>query len=230
MSLVLGIVPARGGSKGVPGKNVRPLAGRTLLEYTARAARESGVLDRVILSTDSPDIADTGRQAGLDVPFMRPATLAADDTPMLPVILHALESLARDGWSPDIIVLLQPTSPLRRPDHIRDAVTSLRDTNADSVVTVVEIPRHLSPDYVMRIDGGRLHPFLPEGARVTRRQDARPAYSRDGTVYAFWRATIERFGSIYGDDCRPQLIDARESLSIDSLADWDAAERLLARR
>ncbi len=230
MSLVLGIVPARGGSKGVPGKNVRPLAGRTLLEYTARAARESGVLDRVILSTDSPEVADTGRRAGLDVPFMRPATLASDDTPMLPVIQHALESLARDGWSPDMIVLLQPTSPLRRPDHIRAAVTTLRDTKADSVVTVVEIPRHLSPDYVMRLDGGRLLPFLPEGARVTRRQDARPAYSRDGTVYAFWRATIERFGGIYGEDCRPLLIDARESLSIDSPADWDAAERLLAGR
>ena len=230
MSLVLGIVPARGGSKGVPGKNVRPLAGRTLLEYTARAARESAVLDRVILSTDSADIADTGRRAGLDVPFMRPATLAGDDTPMLPVIQHALESLARDGWSPDMIVLLQPTSPLRRPDHIRAAVTTLRETKADSVVTVVEIPRHLSPDYVMRIDGGRLQPFLPEGARVTRRQDARPAYSRDGTVYAFWRATIERFGGIYGEDCRPLLIDARESLSIDSPADWDAAERLLAGR
>jgi len=230
MSLVLGIVPARGGSKGVPGKNVRPLAGRTLLEYTARAARESGVLDRVILSTDSPEIAETGRRAGLDVPFMRPATLASDDTPMLPVIQHALESLARDGWSPDMIVLLQPTSPLRRPDHIRAAVTTLRDTKADSVVTVVEIPRHLSPDYVMRIDGGRLQPFLPEGARVTRRQDARPAYCRDGTVYAFWRATIERFGGIYGEDCRPLLIDARESLSIDSPADWDAAERLLAGR
>src|SRR6267378_3987244 len=226
--LVLGLVPARGGSKGVPGKNVRPLAGRTLLEYTARAARESGVLDRVILSTDSPDIADTGRRAGLDVPFMRPATLAADNTPMLPVIQHALESLAGEGWSSDVIVLLQPTSPLRRPDHIRDAVTTLRETKADSVVTVVEIPRHLSPDYVMRIDGGRLQPFLPEGMRVTRRQDARPAYSRDGTVYAFWRTTIERFGNIYGEDCRPLLIDACESLSIDSPADWDAAERLLA--
>jgi len=228
--LVLGLVPARGGSKGVPGKNVRPLAGHTLLEYTARAARESGVLDRVILSTDSPEIADAGRRAGLEVPFMRPAALAGDDTPMLPVIQHVLAETARSGWSPDVIVLLQPTSPLRRPEHIRDAVNVLRDTSADSVVTVVEVPRHLSPDYVMRIDEGRLKPFLPEGARITRRQDARPAYSRDGTVYAFRRATVERFGGIYGDDCRPLLIDANESLSIDSPADWDEAERLLARR
>jgi CMP-N,N'-diacetyllegionaminic acid synthase len=227
---VLGLVPARSGSKGVPGKNVRPLAGHTLLEYTARAARESGVLDRIVLSTDSPEIADAGRSAGLDVPFMRPAALAADDTPMVPVIQHALTELSQHRWSPDIVVLLQPTSPLRRPDHIRDAVNMLRETGADSVVTVVEVPRHLSPDYVMRIADGRLKPFLAEGARVTRRQDARPAYSRDGTVYAFRRSTIEKTAGIYGDDCRPLLIDASDSLSIDSPADWDEAERLLARR
>jgi CMP-N-acetylneuraminic acid synthetase len=125
---------------------------------------------------------------------------------------------------------LQPTSPLRRPDHIRDAVNLLRETNADSVVTVVEVPRHLSPDYVMRIDEGRLKPFLPDGLRITRRQDARPAYSRDGTVYAFRRSTLERFGTIYGEDCRPLLIDAGESLSIDTQDDWDEAERVLAAR
>lgn len=227
---VLGLVPARSGSKGVPGKNVRPLAGRTLLEYTARAARESGVLDRIILSTDSSEIAEAGRRAGLEVPFMRPASLAADDTPMVPVIQHALTEVSRQGWSPDVVVLLQPTSPLRRPDHVRDAVSMLRDTSADSVVTVVEVPRHLSPDYVMRIEEGRLKSFLPDGARVTRRQDARPAYSRDGTVYAFRRSTLERTGGIYGEDCRPLLIDACDSLSIDSPADWDEAERLLARR
>ena len=227
---VLGLVPARGGSKGVPGKNLKPLAGHSLLDYTARAARESGVIDRLVLSTDSADIADAGRRAGLEVPFLRPAMLAADDTPMAPVIQHALAELSRQGWSPEIVVLLQPTSPLRRPNHIREAVTLLRDTGADSVVTVVEVPRHLSPDYVMRIEHGRLQPFLPEGKRVTRRQDARPAYARDGTVYAFFRATIEKTGGIYGEDCRPLLIDSRDSLSIDSPADWDEAERLLARR
>jgi len=214
----------------VPGKNVRPLAGHTLLEYTARAARESCVLDRIVLSTDSPEIAEAGRRADLEVPFMRPAALAADDTPMVPVIQHALAEVSRDGWSPDIVVLLQPTSPLRRPDHIREAVRMLRDSSADSVVTVVEVPRHLSPDYVMRIEEGRLQPFLADGARVTRRQDARAAYSRDGTVYAFRRSTLERTGGIYGEDCRPLLIDACDSLSIDSPADWDEAERLLAGR
>lgn len=227
---VLAIVPARGGSKGVPGKNVRPLAGRSLIEYAAHAAADSGVIDRIVLSTDSPEIAEVGRRAGMEVPFMRPAALAADETPMLPVIQHTLDQLGQRGWIPEIVVLLQPTSPLRTGSHIRQAVTLLRESAADSVVTVVEVPRHLSPDYVMRIEGGRLVPFLPEGARVARRQDARAAYSREGTVYACWRATIERFGSIYGDDCRPLPIDPAESLSIDSAADWAAAERLLAGR
>jgi CMP-N-acetylneuraminic acid synthetase len=228
--LVLALVPARGGSKGVPDKNVKPLAGHSLLDYTARAARGSGVIDRIVLSTDSLDIANAGRRAGLEVPFMRPATLAADDTPMVPVVVHALAELSRQGWSPAMIVLLQPTSPLRRPDHIRAAVNLLRNSGADSVVTVVEVPRHLSPDYVMRIEDGRLKTFLPDGERLTRRQDARPAYSRDGTVYAFRRSTIEKSGGIYGEDCRPLLIDPSDSLSIDSPADWDEAERLLARR
>ena len=171
------------------------LAGRPLLDYTARAARESSVLDRIILSTDSDEIAEAGRRSGLEVPFMRPASLAEDDTPMLPVVRHAIDTLSAGGWTPEVIVLLQPTSPLRRPSHVRDAVTMLHETKADSVVTVVELPRHLSPDYVMRIDDGVLRPFLPDGARVTRRQDARPAYSRDGTVYACWRATLDRWGT-----------------------------------
>jgi CMP-N,N'-diacetyllegionaminic acid synthase len=227
---VLGLIPARGGSKCVPGKNVRLLGGKPLVAHAAAVARESGVIDRVLLSTDDVDIADAGRRAGLDVPFLRPASLAADDTPMLPVIQHAVAALGDMGWDAEIVVLLQPTSPLRTAAHIREAVALLRQTGADSVVTVVEVPRHLSPDYVMRIDEGRLRPFLPEGARVTRRQDARAAYSRDGTVYACWRRTLDRFGDIYGNDCRPLVIDAAESLSIDSPADWDEAERRLAGR
>jgi CMP-N-acetylneuraminic acid synthetase len=228
MTGVLGIVPARGGSKGVPGKNLRLLAGRTLIAYTAEAARASGVVDRLVLSTDDQQIAEAGRCAGIEVPFMRPAALASDDAPMLGVIDHALRELAARGDQPEMVVLLQPTSPLRRAAHIRSAVTLLRESAADSVVSVVAVPRHLSPDYVMRIDAGRLRPFLPEGAGLMRRQDARQAYSRDGTVYAFWTRTLERFGSIYGDDSRPMVIDAAESLSIDSPEDWAAAERILA--
>jgi CMP-N,N'-diacetyllegionaminic acid synthase len=223
-------VPARAGSKGIPGKNLRLLGGRSLIDYAARAARESGVVDRAVLSTESEDIAAEGRRTGLQVPFLRPGSLAQDDTPMKPVIEHALASLAESGFTPEIVLLLQPTSPLRTPAHLREAVRLLRESRADSVVTVVELPRHLSPDYVMRIDAGELKPFLAEGARVTRRQDARPAYVRDGTVYAFWVRTLVEQGSIYGEHCVPLLVDAADSITIDSQADWDAAERVVRQR
>jgi CMP-N,N'-diacetyllegionaminic acid synthase len=225
---VLAVIPARGGSKGIPDKNIRLLAGQTLVERAAYAAAESGLIDRTILSTDSERIAEEGRRIGLEVPFIRPAHLAADDTPMLPVIEHAIDFLEQGGWSPEIVVLLQPTSPLRRPDHVRNAVRQLRQSGADSVVTVIELPRHLSPDYVMRVEGGRLVPFLAHGASVTRRQDARPAYVRDGTVYAFWRRTMTETGTIYGRDCQPLVLRALESLTIDTPQDWEEAEHRIA--
>jgi CMP-N-acetylneuraminic acid synthetase len=228
--MILALVPARGGSKGLPGKNLRLLAGHSLVEYAARVARDSAVVDRAVLSTDAEEIAAEGRRVGLDVPFLRPPHLAQDDTPMLPVIEHALTALGAGGFVPEVVLLLQPTSPLRTAEHLRAAVRLLRVTRADSVVSVVELPRHLSPDYVMRIEDDALVPFLPEGARVTRRQDARPAYVRDGTVYAFWRRTLVEQGSIYGARCLPLLVNAAESITIDASADWDAAERLLRQR
>jgi len=227
---VLAIVPARGGSKGVPRKNVLPLAGRSLLQYVHDAAQAAVRLDRTILSTDDDEIFAEGLKVGLEVPFKRPAELARDDTPMIDVIRHAVAWVEAQGGTPEFIVLLQPTSPLRRGQHIDDVVNLLVTSRADSVVTVVEVPKHLSPDYVMKIENGVLRPFLPEGARITRRQDVRPAYFRDGTVYAFRRDTIARHGTIYGENCRPLVIDAAESLSIDSPEDWAAAERILAAR
>ena len=227
---VLGVIPARGGSKGVPGKNLRLLGGRSLLAYAADAARESGVIDRLVLSTDDAEIAEAGRGLNLEVPFVRPPSLATDDAPMLPVVQHAVEALMTLEWVADIVVLLQPTSPLRTPGHIRRAVAMLRESGADSVITVVAVPRHLSPDYLMRMDGDRLVPFLSDRAPVSRRQDARQAYVRDGTVYACWRKTLDQFGSIYGIDSRPLVLESRESLSIDSLDDWDEAERRVSVR
>ena len=225
---VLALVPARGGSKGVPRKNVSEITpGRTLLHYVAEAAKQTARVDRVLLSTDDEEIARVGRQAGLEVPFMRPRELAADDTPMLPVLRHAIDHVVAGGWTPEYVVLLQPTSPCRRWQHIDAAISLLMTKGVDSVVTVVEVAKHLSPDYVMKIEDGTLRPFLSDGLRVTRRQDVRPAYYRDGTVYAFRRDTIDRFANIYGERCLPLVIDARESLSIDSPEDWAEAKRRL---
>jgi CMP-N,N'-diacetyllegionaminic acid synthase len=228
VSGVLGVIPARGGSKGIPRKNIRLLAGKPLIEYTVHAARQSGVVDRLILSTDSPEIAAVGRGLGIEVPFLRPSALAQDDTPMVPVLQHALKTLEEGGWSPDIIVLLQPTAPLRKPSHIAAAIDLLRSSGCEAVASVAEVPRHLSPDYVMRIVDGRLVPFLPGGHAVTRRQDARVAYARDGTVYAFWRKTLVETASIYGSDCRPLLLPPHESVTVDTPDDWQIAEMRLS--
>lgn len=225
---VVAIVPARGGSKGIPGKNIKPLCGKPLLAYTADVIRTAGIFDRALLSTDSKDIADMGRAFGLEAPFLRPEALARDDTPMLPVIEHALEWLERDGTKVDTVVLLQPTQPLRTAADVVRAVRLLEEGHCDSVASVVALPPHMCPDYVMRIDEeGRLVNFLPEGARVTRRQGVRPAYVRDGTVYATRAETIRKHRSLYGATCLPLVIDAERSINLDSEADWQEAERRL---
>jgi CMP-N,N'-diacetyllegionaminic acid synthase len=234
---VLGLIPARAGSKGIVGKNLKPFRGQPLIGYAIHAASQSQIIDRIVVSTDSEEIARLARDLGAEVPFLRPPELAQDDTPMLPVIEHAVHALEHDGWQPHLIVLLQPTSPLRHPErrceHIARAVAMLRETRADSVVSVVQIRETHSPDYVMKIVDGKLQPFLPEGLRVTRRQDARKAYERDGTVYAFWRETLRQHHSIYGADSRPLEIPADESLALDTPADWMfgeySPERLLQR-
>jgi CMP-N-acetylneuraminic acid synthetase len=222
---VLAVVPARSGSKGIPGKNERSLGGRTLIQRCADAARESGVVDRICLSTDSEAIAELGHRAGIEVPFVRPPNLATDETPMQPVIEHAVREIERGGWQPDVVLVLQPTAPLRTGAHLRRATELLVGENASSVVSVVEIPRHYSPEYAMRLDEGRLVPFLAEGAYITRRQDATPAYSRDGTVYAVRRDVVVLEHDLYGPDCRALVLEHAESLNLDTEADWQAAEQ-----
>lgn len=226
MTKILGIIPARSGSKGIPGKNIRLLDGKPLIYYASEAARSSKLVDRLILTTDSEEIANVGRDIGIEVPFLRPRELAQDDTPMLPVIEHVLDFVETQGWQPNIILLLQPTAPLRRAEHIQSAVKVLIETKCDSVVSVVEVPRHYVPDFVLRLEDGRLRPYL-DGPLVTRRQDARPAYSRDGTIYAFWRDVFVKKNSIYGNDCRPLMIPEHQSCNLDTMDDWQEAERMI---
>jgi CMP-N-acetylneuraminic acid synthetase len=226
--MILGIIPARGGSKGIPRKNIRPLAGYPLLYYTVETAFRSGVIDRLILSTDCEEIAELAHELGVEVPFIRPLELAQDDTPMLPVLQHAVRKIEEDGWHAEIVVLLQPTAPLRQPKHIISAISLLRSTGCDSVVSVVEIPKHYSPYYAMKIAEGRLMSFLPEGRVIARRQDVPPVYSRDGTVYVMWREVLMGQDSLYGSDCRPLVLPSEESINLDTLDDWIVAETRLA--
>ncbi len=223
---VIGVVPARGGSKGIPRKNLITVAGRPLLAYTASAALASRRLTRVIVSTDDPAIADSARGLGLDVPFLRPPDLAGDEAPMLAVLQHAVAELKRQGTAADVIVLLQPTSPLRRAEHIDRAIELLESSKADSVVSVVEVPHQFSPASVMRLDGDRLRPYS-ESPLPTRRQDKPRVYARNGPAVLAVRAEVLERGSLYGDDCRPFVMSAADSLDIDSADDVRLIERTL---
>lgn len=223
---VLGIIPARAGSKGIPGKNLLDLAGKPLLAYTALAAQASQRLTRRILSTDGAEIARVGQGCGLEVPFHRPAELAGDDTPTLTVVQHALAWLhAAEGYRPDLVVLLQPTSPLRPAHRIDEAVDLLLSTGADSVVSLcpVEHPvawlRRLGP-------GGRVQPFLVAGDGPARRQDAEPLYRLNGAVYATRTAVIEG-GTLLGPDTRGLVMTPEESVDIDTPLDVVIALGLL---
>ena len=224
----LGVVPARGGSKGIANKNLRLVAGRPLLAYTADAAHASRRLERVVLSTDDPAIAAAGRAFGLDVPFMRPPELAADDAPMLPVLQHAHAAVAAAGFDADVVVLLQPTSPLRRGEHIDAALDLLESSGADAVVSVTEVPHQFNPVSVLSLVDGRVRPFL-EGAQILRRQDKPKVFARNGpAVLAVRAATLAR-QSLYGEHCRPLVMSAEESVDIDDAADLAYVEYLMTR-
>lgn len=223
---ILGLVPARGGSKGVPGKNLQPLAGMSLVRRAAVCARASDVCDRLVLSSEDDVLIEEGRAAGLEVPFRRPEALAGDAVGMIDVVLHALDALEAERYRPGAVMLLQPTSPLRRPEHLRLAVAALGDN--DAVCSVVPLPREYCPHYVMRIDAtGHLDFFMPDAAQYIRRQDVPLAYRRDGTVYLTRTEVLREQRSFYGSKCAPLVLDPEESLTIDSPEEWREAERRL---
>ena len=226
MAEILGIIPARGGSKGIPGKNLALLAGRPLLEYTCEAARASRRLTRIVLSTDSDDIAAAGRRLGIPV-IMRPAPLAADETPMMPVLRHAVDAMAADGYEADVLVLLQPTSPLRRAEHIDAAVDLLLETRAEAVVSVVEVPHQFNPVSLMHVDNARLVPFTG-GTPITRRQDKPRVYARNGPAVVAARRRVLARDTLYEGDVRPLVMDRRSSVDIDDEMDLRLAEFWLA--
>jgi len=231
---VLGVITARGGSKGIPGKNLRPLAGKPLLEYTIDAARESGALDRVLLSTDDPAIADAARAYGCEVPFLRPGDLARDETPHLPVMQHVVRWLdEQEGYRPDAVMILQPTSPLRRPDDIGACIRLLEQSGADSVLSVSEVPAHVHPMRTLRLDADDQAVLFVTGEpvrrRINRRQDLPPAWTMNGAVYLCRTGVLfADEPSLYGDRTVAYRMPAAHGISIDDLDDWAAAERALA--
>lgn len=231
---VLGVVTARGGSKGIPGKNLKRLGGQPLIWHTLQSAAASNAFDRVILSTDDHAIANFARVQGCEVPFMRPAELAQDDTPHLPVLQHAVGWLKeQEGYTPDAVMLLQPTSPLRRPDDICEAIRLLQATGADSVLTVSAVSSHVHPLRMLRVaDDGTARLFVsgdPVRRRINRRQDLPTAWLMNGAIYLFRTPVLSgEDASLYGDRTVALPIPAPYDVSLDDPEDWEAAERALA--
>jgi len=230
---VLGIITARGGSKGVPRKNVKPLLGKPLIAYTIESAKESGVLDRLILSSEDPEIIEVAKQYGCEAPFVRPAELAEDNTQHLQVVQHAVKWLKdNEGYNPDYVMILQPTAPLRQPFHIREAVDLILKTSADSVTSVAKIPDQFNPYKTMLIGndgflrlatGNRIY------KRVPRRQDLPLAYYSIGTLYLFRTDLLFRSDepNFYGEKAMPYVIDWKYLADIDIPEDWQKAEEAM---
>jgi CMP-N-acetylneuraminic acid synthetase len=225
MMTVLGIIPARGGSKGIPRKNIKQLCGKPLLAYTAESALAAKRLTHVILSTDDDEIAELGRGLGIDVPFMRPADLAEDSSPTVPVVLHAVKTLQSSGKCFDAICLLQPTSPLRRSEDIDNCIDILEESGADSVVSVLPVPKTYNPKWVYWKDvNGKLALSTGDKEPISRRQDLPLSFHRDGSVYVTRVNTLQASHSLYGNCVLGYEIPLEFSSNLDTQDDWQNLE------
>jgi len=225
---VLGIVTARGGSKGIPRKNIVPLLGRPLLAYTADAALAARRLTRVILSTEDEEIAEVGRRCGLEVPFMRPPDLARDDTPTIPVLQDAVRRLEALGDRYDAVLTLQPTNPLRTPGDIDGAIALMEATGADSVISFVDVgEKHPARMKYIDNEGRVMDPPFAEALEGQRRQDLPRLYLREGSIYLTRRDILMLSGSLKGNHCRAWIIPDERALNIDTPFDLFLVEQLI---
>ncbi|MBX2926538.1 MAG: acylneuraminate cytidylyltransferase family protein [Saprospiraceae bacterium] len=227
---VLGVIPARGGSKGVPGKNIRILGNMPLIAHTIEAAGASKRLHKFIVSTDDKEIALIARQRGAETPFMRPAELATDSAKAIPVMQHALLQMEQIfGFQYDALIMLQPTTPFRTAEDIDNAIEMLELTGADSVISVVDVGGH-HPARMKYINGGQLiDPPFCEAYENQPRQELTPVFIRNGAIYLTRRKTLMS-GSFKGKDCRALVMKPEQSVNIDSLLDFDFAAFLFSRK
>ena len=230
---VLGVIPARAGSKGVRLKNLRLVGGKPLLAYSVEAALRATRLDRVVVSTEDERIARVATRLGAEVPFLRPAELAGDQVSLIPVARHAMEFYDRQGWRPDIVVCIQATSPLLTAEDIDAAVAHLQDTGCDSVVSVTPIQHH-HPFRAMKLDGDRVQPLTEyTSERYLQKQDRPPAFGFTGGLYARRRALLEQWSGTdfaLGADVRAHLVEPERAVNIDHELDLIMFEAILTMR
>ncbi len=227
---VLGVIPARGGSKGIPNKNIAPVLGRPLLAYTADAVLGSRLLTRCVVSTDSVEIAEAARALHLEVPFMRPIELAQDSTPTIPVLHHAVRWLESQGERFDAVMILQPTSPLRRPQDIDGAIELLQKTGADSVISFVDAgEKHPARMKFIDADGFVADPPFAEMFEGQPRQQLPKIYLREGSIYLTRIEVLMEQNSLKGARCQAWIVPEERAINIDAPFDLFLAEQMILR-
>lgn len=227
---ILGLIPARGGSKGIPGKNIRLLNGKPLLQYSIEAGKNSKLLDRLILSSEDPQIIEVALRLGVDVPYIRPAELAMDDTSSLSVVLHALDFFEARGEIFDAVCLLQPTSPFRKEGLIDTAIDKFTSGGFDSLISVRQVPEEFNPHWVFEEQNENLKISTGEETIIPRRQELPKAYHRDGSIYITRSEVLRDQHSLFGS--KIGFIDTTGDpyVNIDDPSDWERAEHLLKSR
>lgn len=223
---VLGLIPARMGSKGIPGKNMKVLGEKPLIQYTIESAQQSDLLHTLTISTDSPETIRFAQQFHrISVPFLRPAELATDHAPMIDVVRHTISYYGNAGHYFDFVMLLQPTSPFRKPGLIDQAIRQIVDRSANSLVTIRRIPEQFNPHWAYQEKGSFLEKILQESI-ITRRQDLPPAYYRDGQIYITQTSLIQE-GNMAGAKISALINDDIFSINLDTHADWIQAEAII---
>ncbi len=226
---ILGIIPARGGSKGVPRKNIKLLGGKPLIAYTIEAALHSQ-LSKVIVSTDDEEIAEVSRRYGAEVPFMRPAELASDTASSISMIQHALKTMeSLEGICFDGVMLLQPTTPFRLSKDIEDAISIWKEKGSDSVISVVDVGGTHPARMKYLKDGYLIDPPFCEIREGQNRQELKPMYIRNGAIYLTKREVILK-GSFKGNTCAAHIMPDERSVNIDTFFDFEYAEWLYSKQ
>ncbi|HCI03629.1 MAG: acylneuraminate cytidylyltransferase family protein [Candidatus Peribacteraceae bacterium] len=227
----LGVITARGGSKGISGKNIKELLGKPLIAYTIEAAKNSKHLTRTIVSTEDPVIADIARNLCAEVPFIRPGNLAQDDSSSIDVLKHALEWFEEnDSQTFDYVMILQPTSPLRQPKDIDKCIEKAVDTDADSVMSMVEID-DMAIKKLKKIKEDLIFPLLEdedEGQQSARRTEGDPIYRRNTAIY-LTKTKLIKEDKMFGNASRPYLMPKRRSVDINTPEDLEYAEYLMSK-
>lgn len=223
---ILAIIPARGGSKGVPRKNVRLLGNKPLIEYSIDAAIESNVFEKIVVSTDDEEIAIAAEIAGCKPPFIRPTELAQDDSTSISVVLHAINFFEQQNIFFDAVCLLQPTSPFREKGFINKAINVFKETNSDSLISVLPVPHEFNPHWVFEELNGTLKISTGDETIIPRRQELPKAYHRDGSLYITKTETLKK-ESFFGKKISYIESNKEFYVNIDTFKDWEMAEKLL---